>query len=78
MPGRSAGVTGMEGRHTVLLVEDEPQMASELGELLESLGHAHLHAATKEDAERLVEEGEFTLGVNLTSAEVPTQCQLRE
>lgn len=49
----------MGGRHTVLLVEDEPQMASELGELLESLGHAHIHAATKEEAERLVEQGEF-------------------
>jgi CheY-like chemotaxis protein len=49
----------MAGRHTVLLVEDEPQMAEELGELLESLGHAHLHATNKEDAERLVEEGDF-------------------
>src|SRR4051812_26030226 len=49
----------MEGRHTALLVEDEPQMAAELGELLESLGHSHVHAATKEDAERLVEEGGF-------------------
>jgi CheY-like chemotaxis protein len=46
-------------RHTALLVEDEPQMASELGELLESLGHGHLHAATKEDAERLLDAGEF-------------------
>jgi len=49
----------MAGRHTVLLVEDEPQMAAELGELLESLGHEHLHAPTKEDAARLVEEGGF-------------------
>ncbi len=49
----------MERRHTVLLVEDEPQMAEELGELLESLGHAHLHAGNKEDAERLVDEGRF-------------------
>ena len=49
----------MGGRHTALLVEDEPEMASELGELLESLGHAHVHAANKEDAERLVEEGGF-------------------
>jgi CheY-like chemotaxis protein len=49
----------MAGRHTVLLVEDEPQMAEELGELLESLGHAHLHAGNKEDAERLVAEGAF-------------------
>ncbi|HVE86306.1 MAG TPA: response regulator [Myxococcales bacterium] len=49
----------MGGRHTALLVEDEPQMAAELGELLESLGHAHIHAGNKEDAERLVEEGEF-------------------
>src|SRR5204862_4813520 len=57
--GRAAGVTGMDGRHTVLLVEDEPQMAEELGELLESLGHGHVHAATKEDAVRLVEEGGF-------------------
>lgn len=49
----------MGGRHIALLVEDEPQMASELGELLESIGHRHIHAATKEDAERLVEQGEF-------------------
>jgi len=51
----------MGERHTVLLVEDEPQMASELGELLESLGHEHIHAATKEDAVRLMDEreGEF-------------------
>lgn len=49
----------MGGRHIALLVEDEPQMASELGELLESLGHGHIHAATKEEAERLVNDGEF-------------------
>lgn len=49
----------MPGRHIALLVEDEPEMAAELGELLESLGHGHVHAATKEDAERLVEAGEF-------------------
>jgi CheY-like chemotaxis protein len=49
----------MSGRHTVLLVEDEPQMAEELGELLESLGHAHVHAANKEDAERIAREGGF-------------------
>ncbi len=49
----------MGGRHIALLVEDEPEMAAELGELLESLGHGHIHAATKEKAERLVEEGEF-------------------
>lgn len=49
----------MGGRHVALLVEDEPEMAAELGELLESLGHDHIHAATKEDAERLIEDGEF-------------------
>ncbi|MBN1773588.1 MAG: response regulator [Deltaproteobacteria bacterium] len=49
----------MPGRHIALLVEDEPEMAAELGELLESLGHGHVHTATKEDAERLVEAGEF-------------------
>jgi len=49
----------MGGRHIALLVEDEPEMAAELGELLESLGHGHIHAATKEKAERLVEEGAF-------------------
>lgn len=49
----------MGGRHIALLVEDEPQMASELGELLESLGHGHIHAATKEEAERLVEGDDF-------------------
>ncbi len=47
------------GRHVALLVEDEPQMAAELGELLASIGHDHIHAATKEEAERLVDDGEF-------------------
>lgn len=49
----------MGGRHVALLVEDEPEMAAELGELLASLGHDHIHAASKEDAEQLVERGEF-------------------
>jgi DNA-binding response OmpR family regulator len=49
----------MPGRHIALLVEDEPQMALELGELLQSIGHGHIHAATKEEAERLAEQGEF-------------------
>lgn len=49
----------MSRRHIALLVEDEPQMASELGELLESIGHGHIHAASKEEAEQLVEQGEF-------------------
>jgi DNA-binding response OmpR family regulator len=49
----------MPGRHIAFLVEDEPEMAAELGELLHSLGHAHVHAATQEDAKRIVEQGEF-------------------
>lgn len=34
-------------------------MAAEVGELLESVGHDHIHAGTKEDAEALVEAGNF-------------------
>lgn len=46
-------------RHVALLVEDDAEMAAELGELLESIGHACIHASNKEDAERLAEVGEF-------------------
>lgn len=49
----------MGARHIALLVEDEPEMASELGELLDSLGHDHLHVTCKEEAERLVDDGAF-------------------
>ncbi len=49
----------MSGRHIALLVEDEPEMAKELGELLDSIGHDHVHVTNAEDGRRIVEEGEF-------------------
>ncbi len=49
----------MSRRHVALLVEDEPEMAAELRELLASLGHACIHAPTQEAAERLLEAGDF-------------------
>jgi CheY-like chemotaxis protein len=48
----------MSRRHRALLVEDDAEMAEELGDLLESLGHDHLHASTQEEAELLIERGE--------------------
>ena len=48
-----------ERRHVALLVEDDPDIAADIGELLESIGHAYVHATNKEDAERLIEAGEF-------------------
>jgi DNA-binding response OmpR family regulator len=50
---------GPGARHVALLVEDEPEMAEELGELLESLGYDHIHASTQEEAKRLAERGRF-------------------
>ena len=48
----------MSRRHRALLVEDDAEMAEELGDLLESLGHDHLHASTQEEAELIIERGE--------------------
>jgi CheY-like chemotaxis protein len=49
----------MEKKHVALLVEDEPEMAEEMGELLQSLGYDHIHAATQEEALALMLKGEF-------------------
>jgi CheY-like chemotaxis protein len=49
----------MSGRHIALLVEDEPEIAKDLGELLESIGHGHVHVTNAADARRLIEKGEF-------------------
>lgn len=49
----------MKERHTALLVEDEPEMAAELGSLLESIGHAHAHASSREEAEQLLTTGKY-------------------
>ena len=57
------GSAGAEGRHTALLVEDEPEMAAELGELLQSMGYDYIHAATQEGAKRLADEGKFCFAI---------------
>lgn len=46
-------------RHVALLVEDDLEMARALVDLLDSFGHACIHVATREDAERLLDAGEF-------------------
>lgn len=46
-------------RHIALLVEDDPEMAIELGELLVTLGYDHIHASTKVEADELVKQGQF-------------------
>ena len=46
-------------RHVALLVEDDPEMAAETIELLRSFDHDCIHAATKVEAVRLIETGEF-------------------
>lgn len=49
----------MAERHTALIVEDEPEMATELADLLRSFGHDHLHAETLADARAYLDEGGF-------------------
>jgi|DewCreStandDraft_4_1066084.scaffolds.fasta_scaffold01501_35 DNA-binding response OmpR family regulator len=49
----------MAGRHIALIVEDEPEMAAELADLLRSFGHDHLHAETLADARACLDEGGF-------------------
>jgi len=46
-------------RHTALIVEDEPEMAAEIADLLRSFGHDHLHAETFDDAKARLDEGGF-------------------
>jgi len=49
----------MAERHTALIVEDEPEMAAEIADLLRSFGHDHLHAETLADARARLDEGGF-------------------
>lgn len=49
----------MSERHVALLVEDDPEMAAEIGDLLRSFGHDYLHAETLADARNLLEKGGF-------------------
>lgn len=49
----------MSERHVALLVEDDPEMAAEIGDLLRSFGHDYLHAETLADARILLEKGGF-------------------
>ena len=49
----------MSERHVALIVEDEPEMAAEIGDLLRALGHDYVHAETLADARVLLEEGGF-------------------
>jgi CheY-like chemotaxis protein len=46
-------------RHRALIVEDEPEMAAEIADLLRSLGHDHVHAETLADARARLDEGGF-------------------
>ena len=49
----------MSDRHTALIVEDEPEMAAEIADLLRSLGHDHVHAETLADARVRLDQGGF-------------------
>ena len=49
----------MSERHVALLVEDDPEMAAEIGDLLRAFGHDYLHAETLADARSLLEQGGF-------------------
>ncbi len=49
----------MSGKHVALVVEDEPEMYEELRELLGSIGHDLVHAASQKEALALLEKGGF-------------------
>ncbi|GEM_PF-841878 len=49
----------MAGPHVALIVEDEPEMAAELKDLVRSFGHDSIHAETKADALALITGGGF-------------------
>lgn len=49
----------MADRHIALIVEDEPEMAAELADLLRSFGHDHMHAETLADARTCLDKGGF-------------------
>ena len=52
-------VKGKKDRHMALIVEDDLKMAEAVGDLLKSLGHGHIHAATQEEGLELMEQGGF-------------------
>ena len=49
----------MNDRHVALIVEDEPDMAAELADLLRSFGHDHIHAETLEEGLACLDVGGF-------------------
>jgi DNA-binding response OmpR family regulator len=49
----------MAPSHTALIVEDEPEMAAEIADLLRSFGHGHLHVETLADARTRLEQESF-------------------
>lgn len=49
----------MTDRHVALIVEDEPDMAAEIGDLLRSFGHDHIHAETLAEGLACLDRGGF-------------------
>jgi DNA-binding response OmpR family regulator len=49
----------LAGQHVALIVEDEPEMAAEIGDLLRSFGHDHIHVETKTAATEALDAGGF-------------------
>ena len=49
----------MVKNHTALIVEDEPEMAAEIADLLRSFGHDHVHVETFADAKARLDQGGF-------------------
>lgn len=49
----------MSGQHVALIVEDEPEMAAEIADLLRSFGHDHIHVETKAAAIEALDAGGF-------------------
>ena len=49
----------MAAGHTALIVEDEPEMAAEIADLLRSFGHGHVHVETLADARARLDQGSF-------------------
>lgn len=49
----------MNDRHVALVVEDEPDMAAEIGDLLRSFGHDHIHVETLEEGKACLNRGGF-------------------
>ena len=49
----------MDAGHTALIVEDEPDMAAEVADLVRSFGHGHIHVETLADARACLDQGGF-------------------